>query len=155
MPETTIALVVARLAPKIAFLSTASPIRSRLRTNRSAGVGWRRVFPLMTHHRVGRGLNRLRDTIRSPSTRSNTLVEPDAVEGGTGQGDTGKFPQTVFGLRNSVSMPQGVLMQTCLPVVDFLQNGLGANTDRIGKLVSRDFGRLLSMRRTSPEKGSE
>lgn len=37
IPETTMAVVVERRAPKMAFLSTSSPIRRSLRTNRSAG----------------------------------------------------------------------------------------------------------------------
>jgi hypothetical protein len=74
----------------------------------------------MTHRRAGRGLDRFRNTIRSPLTRSNALVEADAVEGGPGQGNARKFPQTVFGSRNSVSMSQGVLMQTPLSVMDLL-----------------------------------
>jgi hypothetical protein len=36
-PETTMAVVVDRRAPKTAVLSTASPTRNNLRTNRSAG----------------------------------------------------------------------------------------------------------------------
>jgi hypothetical protein len=67
-PETTIALVVARRAPKIAFLSTASPIRSRLRTIRSA-EDWdagRRVASLIAHRRTDMRLDHRRNVVRSP-----------------------------------------------------------------------------------------
>lgn len=37
IPDTTIAVVVDRRAPKTAVLSTASPTRNSLRTKRSAG----------------------------------------------------------------------------------------------------------------------
>lgn len=37
IPDTTIAVVVERRAPKTAVWSTASPTRNNLRTNRSAG----------------------------------------------------------------------------------------------------------------------
>jgi hypothetical protein len=43
IPDTTIAVVVDRRAPKTACLSTTSPTRNSLRTNRSAAgrSGWR------------------------------------------------------------------------------------------------------------------
>ena len=84
--------VVARRAPKIAFLSTTSPIRSRLRTNRSAEGRSRRVVSLTAHHRAGSQPDLRSNVIGGTSTRGDALVEADAVEGGTGQGETGKFP---------------------------------------------------------------